>query len=254
MKDASTNRRFKFDAPSDKVFELLKSNCKILVEKRRMDFIEDADTVRHLKMIAKWLTEDNMKQSLLMFGGLGNGKTTMSHAIAESFSAFKASLVSYGEYHRRKYIESIEHLKLEEYWQYVGLCNQKCEGLKDAENAISRLPSYVLQTSAQQLADLAGNRDELDKIKKAPFLIIDDLGCEPTEVKVFGTAITPVVDTIYFRYDNLLSTVITTNLDKTKIKEIYGLRVADRIEEMCESIAFTNKSYRNGYWDQSVRK
>ena len=82
------------------------------------------------------------------------------------------------------------------------------------------------------------------RIKRSAFLIIDDLGCEPVEVKNFGTSVTPITDIIYERYAAMKPTIITTNLDTRQIRTEYNERVADRLNEICRVIGYKNESYR----------
>ena len=50
---------------------------------------------------------------------------------------------------------------------------------------------------------------------------------------------------LYYRYDNQLFTIITSNLiGDEDIEKRYGERIADRFIEMFDLIGFENKSYR----------
>lgn len=73
---------------------------------------------------------------------------------------------------------------------------------------------------------------------------IDDLGTESKEVMDFGNIFTPVIDLLTKRYEEQLFTIITTNLTPPQIREHYGERVADRLNEMVEKIIYRNGSYR----------
>lgn len=104
----------------------------------------------------------------------------------------------------------------------------------------------VRSVSALQLSDFAKMEKNADfySIKKAELLHIDDVGCEPQTVKVWGNEISPIVETLYYRYDNCLFTVITSNLEEEDIVTRYGSRIADRFIEMFDFLPFNNKSYR----------
>ena len=104
----------------------------------------------------------------------------------------------------------------------------------------------VITVSALELADIAKQEDgaRFARIKNAELLHIDDVGCEPTSVKVWGNEISPLVEVLYHRYDRLLYTVITSNLYEEDILKRYGDRVADRFYEMFDLLSFENKSYR----------
>lgn len=91
------------------------------------------------------------------------------------------------------------------------------------------------------------NREHYEQFKQwrsVPMLTIDDLGEEPTEVLDYGNIISPVIDLLTYRYNEQLTTVITTNLIKKQIRERYGDRIADRFREMMTTIIFENSSYR----------
>ena len=49
---------------------------------------------------------------------------------------------------------------------------------------------------------------------------------------------------LYARYDRQLFTIATSNLKDSDFGERYGIRIADRMEEMFERIYYQNKSYR----------
>ncbi len=54
----------------------------------------------------------------------------------------------------------------------------------------------------------------------------------------------PTTDMLTMRYDRLLFTIITTNLTPQEIREKYGDRIADRLNEMMVKIVFENPTYR----------
>lgn len=86
---------------------------------------------------------------------------------------------------------------------------------------------------------------EFDEIKKCPLLAIDDFGIEPVYINVFGTDISPISELLYHRYQNRLTTIITTNLAVDEIRKRYGDRIADRFNEMMQVIVFKGPSYRS---------
>lgn len=91
------------------------------------------------------------------------------------------------------------------------------------------------------------NREKYTEYKKVcsqPMLAIDDMGLEPSEVLDYGNVLNPVIDLISYRYNNLLFTIITTNLKPDEIRQKYGARIADRFNEMMDRIIFYNGSYR----------
>lgn len=52
------------------------------VIQRRIEFINDESTQRNVSKAAKWLTGD-YKVGLMLYGGVGNGKTTLARSICE---------------------------------------------------------------------------------------------------------------------------------------------------------------------------
>ena len=83
-----------------------------------------------------------------------------------------------------------------------------------------------------------------NKLKNQELLFIDDIGTEPASVKRWGNEFSPVLELLYARYDRQLFTIATSNLKDSDFGERYGIRIADRMEEMFERIYYQNKSYR----------
>lgn len=79
---------------------------------------------------------------------------------------------------------------------------------------------------------------------RSKMIAIDDLGCEPLEIQHFGNIYTPIVDLLTMRYDRQLFTIMSTNLTPMEIRQRYGDRIADRLNEMVRIAIFTNKSFR----------
>lgn len=168
----------------------------------------DKLTIERIEKVSRFLVSTEYKRSLILCGGIGNGKTTMLNAI-----------------HR-----AVKQLKLVDQLSYLwNLSIFTAERINEAAS----LPVG----------------EQYQGICSCPWLGIDDLGCESTVVKVYGTERMPVANLIFERYkrnpknyDNPM--VITTNLSMGEISQIYGERVADRLKEMCEVIVYDNPSYR----------
>ena len=75
-------------------------------------------------------------------------------------------------------------------------------------------------------------------------MIVDDLGTEPREVMEFGNVYTPLIDLITRRYEEQLYTIFTTNRTPAQLKEKYGKRIVDSLNEMVKKVVFENESYR----------
>lgn len=103
----------------------------------------------------------------------------------------------------------------------------------------------VIYKTSGDLAELfQSNRDFFHQISLAEVVIIDDLGCEPADVNIYGTIYSPFREFIHKRYARNLITVISTNLDNPTLMERYGERVWDRMYEMFDRIIYTEESYR----------
>ena len=106
--------------------------------------------------------------------------------------------------------------------------------------------TYGIQiVDAKYIAHLCKNNHEAyRKLISVDMLGIDDLGTEPSEVMDYGNVYTPVIDLLTKRYEEQLFTIITTNLTPQQIREHYGDRIADRLNEMVMKIVFSNGTYR----------
>ena len=106
--------------------------------------------------------------------------------------------------------------------------------------------TYGIQiVDAKYIAHLCKNNHEAyRKLISVDMLGIDDLGTEPSEVMDYGNVYTPVIDLLTKRYEEQLFTIITTNLTPQQIREHYGDRIADRLNEMVKKIVFNNGTYR----------
>ena len=107
--------------------------------------------------------------------------------------------------------------------------------------------NYGIQiTDAKYVANLARtDNSAFLRLSQKDMFGIDDPGTESQEVMDFGNVVTPVIDLLTKRHDEQLFTIITTNLTPKQIREHYGDRIAERLNEMVEKIVFTNNSYRS---------
>lgn len=171
------------------------------VSKRRVPYIADEATKQNIDTVAKWLTGD-YKVGLILYGGVGNGKSTMARAIGNLIGVLYNS-----------------HLSSER--------------------------KGVFRVSALDLAkNVANDPAYFNKIKNQEMLFVDDIGTEPASVKSWGNEYSPLTELIYARYDRQLFTIATSNLSESDLRERYGDRIADRLQEMFERIHYRNKSYR----------
>lgn len=104
-----------------------------------------------------------------------------------------------------------------------------------------RLPS--LWVSAARLARWERYDDtEMQRLLCAPRLVIDDLGTEFTDAKGNSDAI--IDEVVNDRLSNKRPLVITTNLTADVFRKRYGERIADRIREHGEFLAFIGENFR----------
>jgi DNA replication protein len=180
---------------------MLKECYKIEVESRGFEFKDNKEISEYLDSTAKWLV-GNHKVGLIIYGTVGNGKTTLIRAV-------------------RSLINVIY------------------------DSAYSNERKGLVTVSALELANIAKEENgRFNSLKNAELLAIDDVGIEPSTIKVWGNELSPLVDMIYYRYDRQLFTLMTSNLNMDVLEEKYGERIADRFKEMFDRLAFTNRSYR----------
>ena len=187
---------FKLDGTEDDVMAMLKAAMMQEVETFGGSYINDNED--YLRKISSWLVSPGTP-GLIIFGTVGNGKTTMLNAIRNM-----VNILSEGD-------------------------SRKCITFIDASS----------------LARLAKN-DEYqmwDYIKR-PMIALDDVGVEQDSVKTYGNIVNPVVELISHRYKHRLFTIISTNLRPSEIRQRYGDRIADRMNEMMTRIIIKNETYR----------
>lgn len=182
----------------------------------------DEVTRRNVDRVASWLCSETAKPMLLLYGGYGNGKTTMVLAVQALCRSLRDATDQRGR-------------------SIIDLNQDEIRELYSLQKSIL-VPRFF---TAQQLAGLAtSDRDAFEAAAAVKFIAIDDLGCEPVAVKNWGTEVTPVTDILYRRYDEMLPTIVTTNLNKQDIRRRYGDRIADRFNETFDTIGYTSPSYR----------
>ncbi len=112
---------------------------------------------------------------------------------------------------------------------------------------IGRNSDDVVRQTSSQLVEYFRDDDQRGKFYMAAnvqVLIIDDLGCEPERLLLFGTCYEPIKDILYRRYERMRITILTTNLGNEELRARYGTRVEDRLKETYDTIVFAGGSYR----------
>jgi len=158
--------------------------------------------------MARWLTDPNGKPGLLLYGSVGTGKTTALYAI------------------RR-------------------VINAACQAERDDNTLLGYGKAVIEVVKAKEIVQsYTDNSLHYVNLKRTDLLAIDELGVEPVDVKNYGNASEPIIDLLSYRYDKMKVTAISSNLTMKQIEERYGLRLADRFNEMFHKVAFTGKSFR----------
>lgn len=203
---------FKWPLTQQQAEDLLLAAYMAEVESRNRVYIDDSNTRNNISRIARHLVAPK-KFGLMLAGTCGNGKTSLLKAIQSA----------------------------------TNFLNLKYEVRSDKEEKIA-----ISIIDVKEIIANCKDYQMMEVYKKTPYLGIDDMGKEPKEVLDYGNVCNPVIDLIEYRYDKQLTTFITTNLppksdSEKKIVGIdthYGVRIADRFNEMIEKIVFNDGSYR----------
>lgn len=202
-------QRFSVDLPERDVANGLYAAWRAIVQERGRQLQFDDDARQQVLTVARWLTDSAQPFGLLMAGGCGNGKTSLASAVVRLVAL----------------LGSMTDNPLRPTSLHFVTSRQYCELFASDQRGTS-------------------TRSELDPVKCAQILVIDDMGEEPGVVTVYGNHHSPVSDLLLYRYDRQLTTIVTTNLTREQIAEKYGARLYDRFKEMFAILAFNNSSYR----------
>lgn len=207
QKGRTMTQRFRLPMDAEQAYEYLLAANMAEVQFRHRRFIHTDSVEDQLRQMADWLTADSPKFGIVLCGGCGNGKTTMLKAIQNL----------------------LNHLNIRNPNARSGFSD--CYGLPVVD--------------ALHIANLCKtNHDKFLELARYDMLGIDDLGVEPMEVMSYGNIMNPVIELLSKRYDAQLFTIVTTNLQPRQIRERYGERIADRLNEMMAKIVYRNTTYR----------
>ena len=204
----TTNKPRRFFIPS--ASEVFPAYFKYMVEEKNRIFESNEDVDTSLLRIGQWMEDSNAPAGLLLAGTPGNGKTTAIKALQllVSLSGYQDP-VNYDSY-----------------------------GRPDR--------AYLHMVNAYDLVSLySENETRYQFLKKTGLLAIDDVGLEPLEFSKYSNVISPFLDLFYYRYENDLMTILTTNLTTSMLNERYGARVEDRFNEMMYRVSFPLVSFRH---------
>lgn len=199
------SRRFRLPLTQEEATELLLIAVQNEVEFRQRQFIMSDDLMEQATKMASWLTGESSKFGIMLLGSCGNGKSTLVKAFDKLLTQLSIPL------YRNCTIERYDLRMV------------------DAK--------YVTNLSKS-------NSKDFISLTRTELLAIDDLGTEPIEVMDYGNISYPIIDLLTQRYELQQFTIITTNLTGQAIREKYGDRIADRLNEMMKKVGFTNPSYR----------
>lgn len=202
----STKARFNTGMSPDRLYLYLLAGVQAEVESRHREFVMNDELEDQLTQMAGWLSSEGSRFGQVLCGGCGTGKSTLLRAF------------------------------------------QRVLNLLAIPNPLDgNRPFGIRIEDSKDIARLCkSDYGSFRKLAMTPILGIDDLGVEPSEIMDFGNVLTPMSDLLSIRYDYQLTTILTTNLSPASIRERYGDRIADRLNEMVGKIIYKNASYRAG--------
>ena len=203
--------RFRLPMSEEQAYEYLLAAYIMEVQLRYRRFIYNGFVEEQLKQVANCLTANTAKFGIVLCGGCGNGKTTMLKAL-------------------QNLVRRLEILKP--------------NISPNAGHSSDNYYSFTIVNAMQIVQIRKTDYNKFCKLAEADILGIDDIGTEPAEVQDYGNFIYPIKGLLAMRYDAQLFTVFTTNLEPKEIRQRYGDRIADRLNEMMTKVVYRNPTYR----------
>lgn len=199
--------RFKMPLSFENTVAALTAAIQAEVEFRHRTFIMNDEVQTEITKLARWLTGGGSQFGVMLCGTCGNGKSTMMKAFQQLLCGMRIP----------------NPYPQDSCYPWYGL------HIVDAKHI-----AHLCKTNYAAFLNLA----------KEDMLGIDDIGTEPIEVLDYGNPLNPVIDLLTKRYECQLFTFATSNLLPEEIRERYGVRIADRLNEMMFKIGFDNPTFR----------
>ena len=211
--------RFRLPMLEEQAYEYLLAAYIMEVQLRYRKFIYNGFVEEQLKQVANCLTANTAKFGIVLCGGCGNGKTTMLKALQNL----------------------VRRLKI-----------LKPNLLPNAGHSSDNYYSFTIVNAMHIVQFRKTDYNKFCKLAEADMLGIDDIGTEPAKVQDYGNFMYPIKELLAMRYDAQLFTVFTTNLEPKEIRQRYGDRIADRLNEMTTKVVYRNPTYRteNALWEK----
>ncbi len=146
-----------------------------------------------ISKVVSWL-KNGKKESLMIIGGTGTGKTTLAVALAQAIG-------------KRNYY-----------------------------------PKFISMPKFERMC--AEDNTWLDEVADWKYLLLDDVGTESREIKIYGNSRMLFNELIFQRYDRKLPMIITTNLSLAAFEQRYGEKVASRVRELFDIMVMNGKDLR----------
>ena len=190
---------------TNEAIEWIEAAVQAEIELRRRTYEDVPELHEQIKKIAELFTSPTYKFGIMLCGGVGNGKSTMMKALQSLLIQLDIRIT---------HNTSFETLGM------------KIISAKELGRQIRVDPKNSL------------------RYQELTMLGIDDLGEEEATMMDYGNRVTPVIDLLSYRYDQMLFTMVTTNLTPKQIRSTYGDRIADRFNEMMLIIPYETPSFR----------
>lgn len=205
----SMKKRFKLPITVDECERGLLYYYKAEIEERGGTFRATPLLKKNISLVSDFLVNEERKFGLYLYGGVGNGKTTLIKSVGKLLN----------------YLISKDKI-----W-----CGNK----------LGNSAWCTVLSATDMVHQYLEDRNEFDVNKAKCCLMLDDLGDEPVKVNLYGTAFYPFVEIIKHRYEEMLPTIISSNLLLDTLCEKYeNKRLIDRFIETFFIVPFNDKSFR----------